>query len=103
MSDWDRVEDDFINDSQRMKGYRLACCARIEADVAVFVPEESRAGKQVVSKAARDIRINHDPAVKAIKSSLLAMLPVMGQGSLFSIAKNEWKRPGLPASWNMSN
>ena len=30
----------------------------------VFVPEESRAGKQVVSKAARDIHIEHDPAVK---------------------------------------
>jgi uncharacterized 2Fe-2S/4Fe-4S cluster protein (DUF4445 family) len=32
--------------------------------VLVFVPEESRAGKQIVSKAARDIYIEHDPAVR---------------------------------------
>ena len=38
--------------------------AKIEDDILVFVPEESRAGKQVVSKAARDIHIDHDPAVK---------------------------------------
>ena len=30
----------------------------------IFVPEESRAGKQVVSKKARDIHIEHNPMVK---------------------------------------
>ena len=36
----------------------------MQDDILIFVPEESRAGKQVVSKAARDIHIEHDPAVK---------------------------------------
>jgi uncharacterized 2Fe-2S/4Fe-4S cluster protein (DUF4445 family) len=36
----------------------------VEGDMLVFVPEESRAGKQVVSKAARDIHIDHNPAVR---------------------------------------
>ena len=43
---------------------RLGCVAKVEGDILVFIPEESRAGKQVVSKQARDIAITHDPAVK---------------------------------------
>ena len=46
------------------KGFRLGCVATVQDDILVFVPEESRAGKQVVSKAARDIYIEHNPAVK---------------------------------------
>jgi len=38
--------------------------SKIEGDILIFVPEESRAGKQVVSKKARDIHITHNPAVK---------------------------------------
>ena len=44
-------------------GFRLGCVAKVQGDMLVFVPEESRAGKQVVSKAARDIHIDHNPAV----------------------------------------
>ncbi len=64
VSPWQEEEDKFINDEERSKGFRLGCVATAEDDVLVFVPEESRAGKQVVSKAARDIHIEHDPAVK---------------------------------------
>ncbi|MBA2882805.1 uncharacterized 2Fe-2S/4Fe-4S cluster protein (DUF4445 family) [Desulfosalsimonas propionicica] len=63
LSEWQEEEAKFINAENRKKGYRLGCCAKVEGDVLVFVPEESRAGKQVVSKAARDINIFHDPAV----------------------------------------
>jgi uncharacterized 2Fe-2S/4Fe-4S cluster protein (DUF4445 family) len=45
-------------------GYRLACAARLQGDVVVFVPEESRGGKQVICKAPRDIGIEINPAVK---------------------------------------
>jgi uncharacterized 2Fe-2S/4Fe-4S cluster protein (DUF4445 family) len=38
--------------------------AQVQGDILVFVPEKSRAGKQVVSKAARDIHIERNPAVK---------------------------------------
>ncbi len=63
VSDWQEEEEKFINREQRGAGYRLGCCARVEGDILIFVPEESRAGKQVVSKAARDIPIEWDPAV----------------------------------------
>ncbi|MFH1481369.1 MAG: 2Fe-2S iron-sulfur cluster-binding protein, partial [Pseudomonadota bacterium] len=49
------VEAKFINAENMAKGYRLGCTAKVEGDLLIFVPEESRAGKQVVSKAARDI------------------------------------------------
>ncbi len=43
---------------------RLACSAEIRGEVKVFVPERSRAGKQVVRKAARELNIGLEPAVK---------------------------------------
>lgn len=65
VSEWQEEEErKFINPERQAQGYRLGCVAKLEGDVLVFVPEESRAGKQVVSKAARDIHIKHDPAVK---------------------------------------
>jgi uncharacterized 2Fe-2S/4Fe-4S cluster protein (DUF4445 family) len=60
---WEEEESKFINAEDREAGYRLGCVATVHGDILVFVPEESRAGKQVVSKAARDIHIDHDPAV----------------------------------------
>jgi len=64
VSPWQEEEEKFINVERREKGFRLGCAATVEDDILVFVPEESRAGKQVVSKAARDIFIEHNPAVK---------------------------------------
>ncbi|MCP4689221.1 MAG: 2Fe-2S iron-sulfur cluster binding domain-containing protein, partial [Desulfobacterales bacterium] len=64
VSPWQEEEEKFIPPDQREKGFRLGCVAEIQGDILVFVPEESRAGKQVVSKAARDIYIEHNPAVK---------------------------------------
>jgi len=43
---------------------RLACAATVQGDVKVFVPEKSRAGKQIVRKAAKEISIPINPAVK---------------------------------------
>ncbi|MGD0282126.1 MAG: ASKHA domain-containing protein [Dissulfurispiraceae bacterium] len=45
-------------------GIRLACSCEIHGDLKIFVPERSRAGKQVVRKAAKEISIALDPAVK---------------------------------------
>jgi uncharacterized 2Fe-2S/4Fe-4S cluster protein (DUF4445 family) len=64
LSTWQEEEDKYINAEEKKSGYRLGCVAKVEGDVLIFVPEESRAGKQVVSKKARDIHIDHDPAVK---------------------------------------
>ena len=65
VSEWQEEEEKFIKGGEKEQGYRLGCVAKVLDDVLVFVPEESRAGKQVVSKAARDIPIQHNPAVKA--------------------------------------
>jgi uncharacterized 2Fe-2S/4Fe-4S cluster protein (DUF4445 family) len=54
----------FLSPQQLHSNYRLACQTHIHGDVVVFVPEESRTGKQVVRKEAtiRDIKLK--PAVK---------------------------------------
>jgi uncharacterized 2Fe-2S/4Fe-4S cluster protein (DUF4445 family) len=44
--------------------YRLACLTQVMGDVLVFVPEESRGGGQVVRKAATDIKIENNPAIR---------------------------------------
>lgn len=64
VSAWQEEEQKFINAERRGKGFRLGCVTKVQGDLLVFVPEESRAGKQVVSKAARDIKIDHNPAVR---------------------------------------
>lgn len=51
-------------------GIRLACTAEVHGDVKVFVPERSRAGKQVVRKAAKELTIALDPAVKKFNIEL---------------------------------
>jgi uncharacterized 2Fe-2S/4Fe-4S cluster protein (DUF4445 family) len=53
-------------------GIRLACSCEIHGDLKVFVPERSRAGKQVVRKAAKELSIALDPAVKKYTISLAA-------------------------------
>jgi uncharacterized 2Fe-2S/4Fe-4S cluster protein (DUF4445 family) len=63
-SEWQEEEDKFFNAEKKEQGYRLGCVAKVQGDVLVFVPEEARAGKQVVSKAARAIDIKWNPAVK---------------------------------------
>lgn len=63
VSPWQEAEGEFITDENRKKGFRLGCMSKVEGDILIFVPEESRAGKQVVSKEARDIHIDHNPAV----------------------------------------
>ena len=64
VSAWQEEEEKYINAERREKGFRLGCVTTVRGDLLVFVPEESRAGKQVVSKAARDIPIDHNPAVR---------------------------------------
>jgi uncharacterized 2Fe-2S/4Fe-4S cluster protein (DUF4445 family) len=64
LSPWQDVESRFLSETERKEGFRLACCARIQGDVLIFIPESSRAGKQVVSKKARLMTVDFDPVVK---------------------------------------
>jgi len=58
------AERRFLKAPEERDGYRLACQACIHGDIVVFVPEESRAGKQIVRKAATERAIDLKPAVK---------------------------------------
>lgn len=66
------LEKKFIDGGMEKRGYRLACQARIRGDVAIFVPEESRGGKQVIRKEAGDRAISLNPAVKKYHVELTA-------------------------------
>ena len=57
-------ERKILGDDELRNGYRLGCAATVNDDVLVYVPEASRAGKQVVSKAARQSEIDVDPGVR---------------------------------------
>ena len=46
--------------------YRLSCAACVDGDVFVFVPEESRAHKQVIRKTATERIIEVNPAIRQI-------------------------------------
>ncbi|MBI2851990.1 MAG: DUF4445 domain-containing protein [Chloroflexi bacterium] len=65
LSPMDPTERRFFNLQQEQHGFRLACQSKVLGDVVVFVPEESRMGKQVVRKAAREIAIALNPAVRS--------------------------------------
>ncbi len=58
------ANEKFLSKAQLRQNYRMACQTCIHGDVVIFVPEESRKGKQVVRKEAtvRDIKLK--PAVK---------------------------------------
>jgi uncharacterized 2Fe-2S/4Fe-4S cluster protein (DUF4445 family) len=74
MSHLSPVTDDEIKHikSEDGPGIRLSCTAEVHGDVKVFVPERSRAGKQVVRKAAKELSIALDPAVKKYNVDLVA-------------------------------
>lgn len=64
LSDLDEKEIKVLKRKDSEEHIRLACSSRIKGDVLVFVPEASRTGKQVVSKAAGKIKVKVKPAVK---------------------------------------
>lgn len=45
---------------------RLACTAQVQDDLLIFVPEESRAHKQIIRKSATERVIEIDPAVRQV-------------------------------------
>ena len=63
-------EKKILTENDRSEGVRLACAATIRGDVLIFVPEESRTGKQVVKKDANDKKIHLNPAVRLFPVTL---------------------------------
>jgi len=63
LSSYAEEEEEFISRDEKTRGYRLGCAARIQGDVLIIVPEESRAQKQVVRKAATERSIELRPTI----------------------------------------
>lgn len=58
------AEEKVLSSDEIRAGHRLGCSATVQGDLLIYVPESSRAGKQVVSKAAREIDIALNPGVR---------------------------------------
>jgi uncharacterized 2Fe-2S/4Fe-4S cluster protein (DUF4445 family) len=65
LSPFSAEEEKFITPEERARGVRLACAANLQGEALLFLPEESRAQKQVVRKEIRDLPFRLNPAVKA--------------------------------------
>lgn len=64
VSEREEKEEKVLNkDKDVDPGTRLACTTKVMGDVIIFVPEASRTGKQIVSKAAGKIKVKVKPAV----------------------------------------
>ncbi len=92
------VEKKFIKPDEG-PNMRLACCAELKGDVKVFVPEKSRAGKQIVRKAAKELSIKLDPAVKKyyleLKQPSLHDLTVGDYERVINALKEQYELEGL--------
>jgi len=69
-------EKKIFTGQQLAAGWRLACQTRVFGDVVVMVPDESRAGRQVISKDPGNRKIDLNPVVR--KYSLLLPPPDLG-------------------------
>ena len=70
LSPFTEEEGKLLGENKRSEGVRLACAAVIRGDVLIFVPEESRTGKQVVRKEASEKSILLNPAVRLFTVTL---------------------------------
>ncbi|MFH2118967.1 MAG: ASKHA domain-containing protein [Pseudomonadota bacterium] len=70
LSPFTEEEGKLIGEKERAEGFRLACAAVIRGDVLIFVPEESRTGRQVVRKEASERAISLNPAVRLFSVTL---------------------------------
>lgn len=92
---WRARESDHITPAEREDGYRLGCVATVQEDILIYVPEASRPGKQVVSKAPRPIAIDRDPAVRTYGVQLPEATLANPTGDFERLAR------GLEAEWGL--
>ncbi len=60
------AEERELLENMRATNYRLSCSCYVEGDILAFVPEEARAHKQVIRKAAKERLIDVNPAVRQV-------------------------------------
>jgi len=94
---WQAGEENHISPEEKEKGYRMGCVATVEGDLLIFVPESARAGKQVVSKAARPLDISLNPAVKQYLVELVPPSLEEPAGDFERLCAALEKQHGLPS------
>ncbi len=57
-------EKKMLTPEELAENYRLACCAKIQGDIVVFVPKQSRSSEQVILENGRTPVLNLNPAIK---------------------------------------
>ena len=77
---------------------RLSCTARIQGDLLIYVPEESRAQKQIIRKAAGERIIDVNPAIRQVYVQVDEA--ELGEhrgdwGRLQAALASQWKLEGL--------
>jgi uncharacterized 2Fe-2S/4Fe-4S cluster protein (DUF4445 family) len=70
LSPFTEEESGLIGDREKAEGFRLACAAAIRGDLVLFLPEESRTGRQVIRKEAGEREILLNPAVRLFTVTL---------------------------------
>ncbi len=83
--------------TMRADDCRLSCTAQVTGDLLVFIPEESRAQKQVIRKAATDRIIDVDPAVRQVY--------VQVDKADLGEHRGDWRRvqDALEREWGLTN
>lgn len=95
LSGWKKAEARYINKKEKKRGSRLACCASVQGDALIFVPEESISSKQIVSKRPRPCMIDYDPIVKKYFLKLKPPTNSDVQGDLERLLKALKQQHGL--------
>jgi len=90
-------EENILTNGERAEGFRMGCVATVQDDLLIYVPETSRAGKQVVSKRAREIDIELNPAVRQYVLSLDEPTLADGMADLERVQDGLQREYGLPS------
>ncbi len=56
-------ERKLLSQAELTDHYRLACCAKIQGDILIYVPEQSRAAKQIILESGREKAFVLKPAI----------------------------------------
>jgi uncharacterized 2Fe-2S/4Fe-4S cluster protein (DUF4445 family) len=98
LSPFTEEEGKLIGEEERAEGVRLACAAAIRGDLLIFVPEESRAGTQMIRKEAGEREIILNPAVRLFTVTLTPPDLADPRGDYDRLVAGLVERFGLPSS-----
>ncbi|MDA8233363.1 MAG: ASKHA domain-containing protein [Clostridia bacterium] len=90
-------EQQTLMEEEIAENYRLACLTKVWGDVLVFVPEESRAAKQVVLEEGTRRSITVNPAVRKYLIHLESRSLGDSRGDWELLRESLWREHNLPS------